>query len=254
MNPQIAAPISIAAIAGAVLAAGCQSTQSKSEEIAANLGPVKIEKGLEIKQTSKDVKVLDTTVLTDPNGTAVVVTVKNESSDDLVGVPIAIDVVDAKDKSVYKNNIPGLDPTLTTIPIIKAGETLDWVNSQVAPTGEPDDVEAKIGADAEPLDEEIPDFTIGDPELKNDPVSGVNATGSATNNTDVQQQDLLLYGVARSGGKIVAAGRALLDKVNAGATRYYHIFFIGDPEGAETGVTSFPTLKSSQEGKGAGNG
>lgn len=240
-------------LAGAGVLAACQSTQSKSAQISAELGPVKKEVGLEIEEESKDVEILDTTLLSDPNGTAVVVEVENKSDQTLVDVPIAINVVDAKGRSVFKNDLPGLEPALTSIPLLKPEETLAWVNNQVLPIGEPADVEVEVGAGAATLAGEIPDVEVGEPELQNDPVSGVNAAGLAINNTDVQQDRLLIYGVARRGGEIVAAGRAAIEKLNPGRQRAYRVYFIGDPKGAELTVTSFPAVKSTQD-EGGSNG
>lgn len=244
-------PVLFVVAASAAVLAGCETTQERSARITAELGPVKKEKGLVIDEESKDVEVLDTTLLTDPNGTAVVVEVKNTSDETLVDVPIGIDVLDAKGKSVYRNDLPGLEPALTSIPLLKAGETLDWVNNQVLPLGEPDDVKVEVGADAALLEGEIPDIEIGEPELKNDPVSGINATGAAINNTDEQHDRLVIFGVARSGGEIVAAGRAAVEKLNPERRRAYHVYFIGDPKGAELELTSFPTLATSQDKEGS---
>jgi hypothetical protein len=247
-------PVLLALTACAVAVAGCESTQAKSARIIESLGPVKEEKGLEIDEESKDVEVLDTSLFTDKNGTAVVVQVKNESSETLVDIPIAINVLDAKGKSVYKNNIPGLEPALAAIPMLEPGETLDWVNNQVLPIGEPKEVEVEIGDDASKLEAEVPDVEVGEPELEQDPVSGINAAGSAINHTDERLERLLIYGVARVDGEIVAAGRAALENMNPERERVYHIYFIGDPEGADVSISSFPTLEPATDSKGGSNG
>lgn len=241
-------------LTGSLLVAGCETTQEKSAKIAAALGPVKEEKGLEIDKESEDVEVLDTTLLTDANGSAVVVEVESGSDEVLVDVPIAIDVLDAKGDVVYTNTLPGLEPTLTSIPVLQPGETLAWVNNQILATGKPDEVKVKVGADAGTLDGELPDIEVAQPELQNDAVSGINATGTATNNTEEQLERLTLFGVARDGDEIVAAGRAAIDNLNPGRQKVYRVYFIGDPKGAELSVTSFPTLKPEQGETGDANG
>lgn len=239
-------PALLVLVTGALLVAGCETTQEKSAKIAAALGPVKEEKGLEIDKESEDVEVLDTTLLTDANGSAVVVEVKSNSDDVLVDVPIAIDVLDAKGENVYTNTLPGLEETLTSIPVLQPGETLAWVNNQILATGEPDEVKVKVGADAGTLSGELPDIEVSDAELENDAVSGINAAGTAINNTDEQLERLTLYGVARDGDEIVAAGRAAIENLNPGRQKVYRVYFIGDPKGAELSVTSFPTLEPEQ--------
>lgn len=232
-----------ALLAGSALFTGCQSTQSKSEEIAAKLGPVKEQKGLVINQESKDVEVLESAVLNDANGTAVVVEVENKSNEALANVPVAVDVVDAKGKSLWTNESAELSqPTLTSIPLLMPGETLSWVNDQVFPTSEPKDVKVTVGV-AESFSGEVPDVEIDDePKLENDSISGIFASATATNNTDEQHELLTIFGIARDGDEVVAAGRAAVEQMNPGRSKVYKIFFIGDPKGADITVHSFPTL------------
>lgn len=230
-------------LAAGLAVAGCQSTQDKSAEIAASLGPVRQEKGLKITEESKDVEVVATKLLVGESSSAVVVDLHNNSDQNLVDVPIAIDVLDAQGKSVYKNDIPGIEPALAGMPYIAAGADAQWVNNQILPTGKPDSVEVEVGASKAAFSGELPDIEVSDATLENDPVSGLEATGSVTNNTEERQDRLLLYGVATKGDEIVAAGRGAIDHINAGRRLLYDIFFVGDPEGAEVTVTSFPTLE-----------
>lgn len=236
-------PLAVAAVGIALVTTGCQSTQSKSAEIAAELGPVKQEKGLVIKAKSKDVEILSTQLLTDAEGSAVVVAVRNTSNRDLTNVPIAIDVLDAKGKSVYANDIPGLEPALTSIPYVAAGEEATWVNDQVLASGKPESVEVTVGAEAAPFGGKVPAFTVSDPKLEGDPYSGVVAGGNAENASGEKIDRLLLYAVARKGSEVVAAGRGAIEKIKPEPKPLpYNIYFIGDPRGAEVEITYFPTL------------
>lgn len=223
----------------------CQSTQDKSAELA-KTGKTLLfkEKGLTVGKESQDVKVIGSAVLSDRNGAAVVITVKNEGTQDLRDVPISIDVLDKKGKSVFKNNLPGLEQALAAIPLIKAGQTEDWVNDQVLATGTPASVKAEIGASSETFSPDaLPRLDIEAPKLTNDPVSGVQAEGAVVNKSGKEQRNLLLYAVARKGDKVVAAGRGLIGRLKASTKPVnYHIFFIGDPKGAQVDVTSSPTL------------
>lgn len=244
-------PASLLLVAAAAILAGCQSTQAKSAQIAAELGPVKVEKGLKIKKESEDVEVLGTKLLSDPNGTAVVVEVRNTSDQTLADVPIAINVLDAKGKSVFKNNLPGIEPALASIPLIKPGETIDWVNNQVLPLGDPRQVKAEVGAEARPYPGPIPDVVVSAPHLENDRFSGFNASGTVVNKEDVQQDRVLIFAVATDNGEIVAAGRGAVEKLNPDRTKVYHAYFIGNPEGADLSIDSFPTLATQTETKGS---
>ena len=235
------------ALAGFALAAtSCQSTQATSaEREAAGKKLLGSEKGLTVTKTNPDIKVLDTSVIADKNGTAVVVELKNESDQAFANVPIAIDVRDSKGKSVFKNNLAGLDPALVSAPLIGPGETFDWVNNQVLATGEPDSVKVKVGAsDTPPITSEIPKIQVDDPELKTDQFTGVEAVGTAENESPVEQENLTFFAVARKGNEVVAAGRAVLKRLQPNAEKKgtYHVFFTGDPQGADVTVTAPPTV------------
>lgn len=245
--------IRLLAVAGlAVLAAtsltACQSTQSKSAQLEKEGADVLLsEAGLEIKKESEDVKVTKTTLLTDKYGSAVVVELHNSSDKDLVHVPILIDVRDAKGKSLYRNDIPGIEPALASVPYIPAGGDLEWVNDQVLADGKPKSVKVKVGASTESYSGAIPEIEVSEPTLEGDPVSGIEATGDVVNRTGKDQERLLLYVIGRRGGKVVAAGRGAIEHIKATTKPlHYDIFFIGDPTGTDLEVSQFPTLPGAE--------
>jgi len=87
-----------------------------------------------------------------------------------------------------------------------------------------------------------PQVEVSQPKLHTDPVSGTEAEGKVTNKSSIQQNDLTLFAVARKGNQIVAAGRGGIKVVKPnGGDRDYHIFFIGNPKGAQVTVTVPPT-------------
>lgn len=237
-----------AAGALAVLAAlsltACQSTKQRSAELEEDGAKVLLaDAGLEIGERSDAVKVTSKTLLSDANGAAVVVGLRNTSGQDLVDVPILIDVRDAAGKSAYRNDVSGIEPALAHVPYIPAGGETEWVHDQVLATGKLKSVRVVVGADAVPYSGSPPEFDVSEPHVEGDPVSGIEAAGKVANRSGADQERLLLYAVARRGGKIVAAGRGALEHVKAtGKPRHYDIFFIGDPQGAQVEVTPFPTL------------
>jgi hypothetical protein len=168
----------LAGIGAAVAVSACQSSQAKNSELAKRGATIlKKEQGLQVNQTNSNVKVLDTTVLSDSNGSAVVVTLKNDSQQALMDVPIAINVKDAKGKSVFKNDDPGLDPTLVSVPQMLPGETVDWVDDQILAAGTPKSVDVKVGVSQDPLPPNPPKVEASAPKLKNDPYLRGRAQG-----------------------------------------------------------------------------
>ena len=236
-------PVSLALAGVALVATGCESTPDKSAKIAAELGPVQQEEGLKITKQSKDVKVVSTTLLSDQNGSAVIVRLRNESPKNLVGVPVAIDVLDAKGKSVYTNGIPGIEPALAAVPFIAAGGETEWVHDQILATGVPAKVDVKVGEGGEPFEGEQPQITVSKPKLEGDPYSGILAGGDVEYQSGEDLERLLLYAVATKGGEIVAAGRGAIEPLKPKPKPFpYNIYFIGDPSGAELEISQFPSL------------
>jgi hypothetical protein len=222
----------------AVLFAGCQSTQSKSAELAAEGGAASKEQGLKIGARSRDVKVTGTTVLSDRNGAAAVVELKNTSRRTLVDVPIAIDVRKGG-KSVFSNDAPGLEPSLVGVAALKPGESLAWVNDQVFAPGPK--LETEVGATSAQAPAELPRVDVSPPHVGGDATSGLAVEGKVTNRSDLLQRKLVIYAVARKGGKVVAAGRGQVERLKPHADAGYQIFFIGNPEGARIQLAAPPT-------------
>jgi hypothetical protein len=236
------AALAMALVAACPLAAGCESTQDKSARLAKHGSAAFKEKGLTVKRKSAVVKVLSTSLLHDQNGTAVVVAVRNTSDKPLMDVPIAINVKDAHGKSVFKNDAPGIQPSLAGIRVMRPHEEVLWVHDQVLATGPAKRVAVKVGVDKGPPPS-IPKIAFdGTPKLEVDPTSGVNAFGFMKNLSKVDQRRVIVWCVARKGDKVIAAGRAGIQKMRAGRRARFHVYFIGDPHGGKLTLTAPPTI------------
>lgn len=242
----MARPLAVAgtlALAAAGLSA-CQSTQSRSAALEKEGGTKLLtEAGLKIKKENSDIKVTSTDLLSDRNGSAVVVGVHNSSEKNLVNVPILIEVFDGKGKKVYSNDIPGIEQALAAVPYIPAGGDAKWVNDQVLSTSKPKSVKVKVGASSDTYSGPLPEVEVSSPTLEGDPVSGLEATGDVVNKSGEEQERLLIYAIATSGGRVIAAGRGALEHLKAKTKPvHYDIFFIGDPKGADVEMIEYPTL------------
>jgi hypothetical protein len=226
------------AVTAGFLLAGCQTSQDKARELAAR-AQANAPKPLVITKQNPDVKVIDTTLLSDQNGDAIVVTLKNEGKDALVNVPILIDLHAGK-KSVYRNDEPGLETALNHVPAIGPGETIDWVNDQLNPISKPDSAKVKVGIPEEPAPAKLPEIATSPPRLQSTSL-GPKVAGSVTNKSQIDQLKLVLFAVSRSGGRVVAAGRGGVKKLKAGDGHAYSLFFIGNPTGGDVTVTAPPT-------------
>jgi hypothetical protein len=186
--------------------------------------------------------VVEKRVLQDENGTAAVIVLRSRATAPLHGVPVEIEVAGAGGKTLFKNDQPGIDPALVGPSVLLPGKEFAWVNDQVVATAKAVSVNATPGAPKDRPSGELPRIEVTAPRLQGDPVSGIQATGTVTNRSQVEQTDLVLYCVARRDERIVAAGRGAIPKLKPGKRLPYHVFFIGNPRGAKLSIEAPPTV------------
>jgi hypothetical protein len=225
----------LAALAlAAVVLSGCETTAEKSaklEAAAKRSGTASRTPsgsgGLRISRPSTVVKVLTTALVHSSEGTAAVVQIRNTSAVALRDVPIEITVRGAHGSAIYSNTAPGLGPALISVSSIPARGELTWVDDQIQAAGVPASVTAVVG--------QSPASPTAPPRLE---VRGMHlggegsASGTLVNRSSIAQREVVVYAVARRGARVVAAGRAVLPDVRAGASVPFQLFFIGDPKGA----------------------
>lgn len=221
----------------------CQSTQDKAKEVqerAAEL--IASQVPLEIPKPNRDVTVVGTTLISDENGSAVVVEARNTTRQTLVGLPILIDVRDQTGKRSFINDAFGTEFALQHIPLMKPGETVTWVHDQILTGGDPKSVKVTIGQPASTNPPSIPEIAVSPAKIAEDPI-GIVARGTATNKSSLDQKDLVVFAVVRSGGEIVAAGRAGFKNLKAtGKPSNYNIYFFGDPTGGDVEIAAPPAV------------
>jgi hypothetical protein len=228
------APLALALVSLAL--GGCETTAEKSAKLerAAKAHPRaggSGARGLSIAHRSAVVKVRAAALVHSSEGTAVVVTLRNTSAHALRGVPIEIHVLDAHGASIYANTVSGLGAALTTIALLPAHGEVSWVDDQIQAAGVPARVHAIVGP-AAAVSTAIPQVSISGARGTEASTSESGAEGSVVNRSTVTQHELVVYGLARRGSKIVAAGRAVLQQVPARATVRFQLFFIGEARGA----------------------
>jgi hypothetical protein len=227
---------------------GVETTPEKSARAAAKAQTaVTSQKGLQIGAANAQVKVEDASLVQDPNGVAAVVRLKNTGPTQ-VTLPVAVAVSDAKGKKLYANDVPGLDPSLTSLAVLRAGEEVDWVNNQILVAGKAAKVAAQVGrAKGSPAPGALPKIVIEGVTHGKDE-DGFFAHGTLRNASGVSQKRLVVTCVARDGGEVVAAGRAVVEKLDPFATikkpTKFTVFFIGDPKSAQLDCSAPPTVLS----------
>jgi hypothetical protein len=210
---------------------GCETTQEKSAQLEKAAHHTRLaERGLSIAKASADVHAVSAVLVHGAEGAAAVVTLRNDSARALRDVPIAITVKDAHGSTVFQNNAPGLEAALTAVGSLPAHGEATWVDDQVPATGDPASVSALVG--------EAPVASGALPRIEvigvhpSEESGSAGAAGTVRNRSNVSQQSLIVYVLARRAGSVVAAGRALLSEVAPGASAPFQAFLVGTPRGA----------------------
>jgi hypothetical protein len=222
------------------LLAGCETTAEKSARLARLAKPqARAQKGLAIARSNPHVEVRATAVLHDQNGTAAVVTLRSRARTPLLDVPIAITLKDAHGSTVDTNSAPGLAHPLVAVPLLTPSRESIWIDDQVQAAGAAT-VSVKVG-EGSPATRQLPQISPEGAHLFEDPANGVGAEGTLVNHSSTAQQELVVFVIGTRAGRIVAAGRAVLPSVPAGASTPYRVFFVGSPRGAQLKVSAPPT-------------
>lgn len=232
----------LALLAVALLCSGCETSAQKSarlEKAAARVAQTQ-QTGLAITRQSTVVDVTAASVVRGAEGSAAVVTLRNTSAHALRAVPIAISMKDAHGTSVYANDTPGLAATLTSVALLPAHGEITWIDDQ-ATTVAARKVSAKVGEGVRVANVEPAQLGVQGVHMTEDPSGSFAAEGTVVNHTHTEQDELVIYAVARRGGKVVAAGRAVLASLHADASLPFQVFFVGDPNGAKLALSAPPT-------------
>ena len=230
-----------AALAAALPA--CESTQDQSARLAKGASKLLAVQGVKIAHANRSVAVVGRTVLRDANGVAAVVTLRN-SGPAQAKVPLLIALRDAKGRTLYSNAVPGLDPSLTSVSAIARGDRTFWVNNQIQAARPPRTLSARVGVAAGRTPAELPQIEVTKLKLLRD-TDGAFARGVIANRSKVPQRRLVVSCLSRRGGRIVAAGRAIVDRLPPAPTpkpQTFRVYFIGDPAGGEMRCVAPPTV------------
>lgn len=225
----------------AVTLSACESSQSKNEKLANSAGSLEEEKGVNAGAANTKVSAGDVALITDENGSAVAVKLRNKDSKPQLDVPVIIDVKSKSGELLFTNGTAGLQRTLTHASVVPADSAVYWVNDQVFAAEPPEKVDVKVGASDSKSAAQPPKFTIASIGLVEDPVNGTAAVGKVQNPTGEDQRKILVSVVGEKSGKVVAIGRGVINKIKADKSGKFTVFFIGNPKGAKLNANAQAT-------------
>jgi hypothetical protein len=166
------------------------------------------------------------------------VALRNTSMHTLENAPIEVTVRDVHGSVLYQNDASGLEPSLTTVSLLLPGQETIWVDDQVTAGGIPASASALVGEGTQ-ASGSIPQLSIVGTHPSAEAGAEATISGSVANDSPTAQQNLVVYAVARRGGKIVAAGRSVLPEVPPKGTNVsFQIYFVGDSSGAQISTSA----------------
>jgi hypothetical protein len=234
-------PVGVACLLAALALGGCESSQERSAQLEheAKRHVGQVVRGLQIAHASSLVQVVATEVLHSSEGDAVAVALRNRSPRALRDVPLAITVRSAAGAVLYRNDAPGLEVALTSVALLAPHDDFTWIDDQVQASQAPASASAEAG-EAQTAGSPTPQIRLTGVHPTEE-AEGPGVAGTVTNESGVTQKDLVVYGLARRGGRIVGAGRAVLTEVPAHGSSRFQALFIGGSQGAHVEASAPPT-------------
>jgi hypothetical protein len=241
MMPARALAIAAACLVVPAISA-CESTQDKSARLAKEGKGLINVKGVTVTRLNPFVRVVQAAVVQDANGVAAVVRLRNIGRRGEVAVPVAITVLDAAGRKLYANDVPGLDPSLTSLPVLEPGTEALWVDNQIAVTGRAKRLMVRVGSAKHAAPARVPRLNVSGVAAGSD-TDGAFVRGTLVNASAVEQRRVAVACVARRGSRVVGAGRGIVDRLSPNKPTPFTAYVIGQ-SGVTTTCAATPTVLS----------
>ncbi len=224
-------------------ATACESTEQESSKLAredkqAVVGPTSLKLGA----VNHSVRVADVTLLRDAGRTAVAVRLTGTSAAPQLRVPVLVSVTGSDGKQLYSNTAGGLEPSLQRIGVLLPRHPEWWVDDQVLTSTTPTAAQVRVGSGTSSKDGAIPTLATSGVALSSSSGSAV-LNGGVVSHSSKTLDGIAVFAVYLRAGKVVAAGRALIEQLPGGSTAPvpFEIFLVGNPSGATLELTVVPT-------------
>jgi len=223
-------------------AAGCETTQELSAKIGRRLGHQSaIATTTKLGAVNRDVRVIQTALVSGGGETAVAVELSNTGSQAQADFPVLINALDASGHPVYSNDTKGLEPSLQQLALLPAHATAWWVdNDLLASGGVPKTATVAVGASTQVAPATLPAIATKDVSASAS-FPGPHVSVTVFNRSSIAQSQLPVYAVALSGGRVVGAGRGIVATLAAGASAQVEVPIVGTVSGSTISLTVPPT-------------
>ncbi len=220
----------------------CESTQQESAKLGReNKSGVAGPASLKLGAVNHSVRASDVTLLSNAGRTAVAVRLTGTSAAPQLRVPLLVTVTGSGGKQLYSNDTGGLEPSLQRIGVLLPGRPEWWVDDQVLTSKTPVAAQVRVGTGASAKGSAIPALTTQGVALSSSSGSAV-VNGSVVSHSSKTLNGIAVFAVSVRAGRVVAAGRAVLERLPGGSTApvSFEIFLVGNPAGGTLELTVVP--------------
>jgi hypothetical protein len=233
----------------AVTASACESTQSESAKIAREGGAAEVASTLKLGAANRDVRVSDVTLVSGAGRKAVAVKLTSTSSRAQREVPLLVRVTGAGGKVVY-SNATGAEALLSHITLLRPHASVWWVDDEVLTSAAATAAKVSVGS-GQRLRRETRSGALSAKTTHVAAQGGVTTlSGVVVNHSAKAQSGVPVFAVAVRGGRVVAAGRAVVASVtvHASAPASFDLPLIGDATGAKIELAALPGAAAASGG------
>jgi len=218
----------------AISFAACQSTEQESAELARvggaqPAGPA----ALALGASNRSVRASQVTLVSEPGRLAVAARLTNASARAQANVPLLVTVTGRGGKTLYTNGTGGIEASLQRIALLRGGQSAWWVDDQVLSSQPASAARLRAGTGSSGAGAGGIAVSTSAPQITRQ--GGVaTLAASLVNRSSTAHSKVPVYAVAVRGGRVVAAGRAVVPILpgHPGASVTFQIVLVGNPAGA----------------------
>ncbi|MBV9607820.1 MAG: hypothetical protein JO027_22085 [Solirubrobacterales bacterium] len=219
-----------------VLLTGCVSTQRIAAR--ARLVDARILASQTVPaavRADPEISVARPVVVRATGGSAIVVTLRNDSAHVLSDLPLSVGIRPRRGRPAYLNRAANLDYFQTHVASIAPHAVVTWVFTTGRRVGSSLRAFATVG---------FPQIqSVAGPDLPRIAVSALRSGAvSVVNRSTIPQYDLPVYAVAVRGGRVVAAGEATVAHLGTHGHTTLTVALLGNGRGAALHLTALPTI------------
>lgn len=228
----------------AVTASACESTEQESAKIGREAGPAAAgPSALKLGAANRGVHVSNVSLLSSDGRTAVAAKLTTTSTRAQLNVPLLVNVTGDDGKVLYTNGTGGVEAGLQRIALLGPHASAWWVDDQVLTSQPGKHVSVRVGTGTS-LRSRAKAPVLSARTTHVGEQSGLSTLdGVLVNHSREAQSKVPVFAVAVRGGKVVAAGRAVVGELSgrSGASAPFQIFLVGNPSGAKIELTAVAT-------------